>query len=208
MNKEIFTGALRGRVPESSLDYCYEVWKADPFRLHITSSRSTKLGDFSFQRSRSLQRISINHDLNIYQFLITYLHEVAHHRVYSKYGMGKKPHGVEWKLAFRSVMAPVLTGKVFPLDVLIPLKRHMTNPKASAGADFFLAKELKKYDTVKPGVDLVFLGDVKVGSAFEIKARVFKKLETRRTRVLCQELSNGKKYLISSHAEVALVDAP
>lgn len=206
MNKETLTGALRGRVPESALDYCYEVWKTDPFRLNITSSRSTKLGDFSFQRGRPLQRISINHDLNIYQFLITYLHEVAHHRVYAKYGLGKKPHGVEWKLAFRSIMAPVLSDKVFPRDVLIPLKRHMCSPKASAGADFFLAKELKKYDTVNQGLGLVFLGDLRVGSAFEIKARVFKKLETKRTRVLCQELSNGKKYLISSHAEVALVD--
>ncbi len=206
MNKETLTGSLRGRVPESALDYCYEVWKADPFRLTITSSRSTKLGDFNFLRGRSFQKISINHDLNIYQFLITYLHEVAHHRVYAKYGMGKKPHGVEWKLAFQSIMAPVLTVRVFPYDVLIPLKRHMANPKASAGADFFLAKELKKYDTVNQGPGLVFLGDIRVGSAFEIKARVFKKLETKRTRVLCQELSNGRKYLISSHAEVALVD--
>ncbi len=208
MELENWKKSFAGKVPESALDYCYRVWQQDPFQLTLTGNRITKLGDYSFVKGRLYQRISINQNLSVYQFLITYLHEVAHHRVFSQFGMGKKPHGIEWKRAFQELMMPMLTERVFPMDVLIPLRRHMVNPKASTSSDFFLIKELKKYDPSEIGNEetLVFLRDIRVGSAFEIKSRVFKKLETRRTKVLCQELSNGKRFLISSHAEVLLVE--
>ena len=101
-------------------------------------------------------------------------------------------------------MEPLLEVNIFPRDVLIPLKRHMMNPKASSGADFFLMVELHKFDQSEKEDDVQYLQQIKKGTHFEIRGRLFEKLETRRTRVLCLEITSGKKYLISSHAEVKI----
>ena len=161
------------------------------------------MGDFRYRSDQKVQKITINHDLNPYQFLITFIHEVAHHRVYAQHQISKKPHGPEWKRTFRFLMAPVMHDSIFPLDVLIPLRMYMANPKASTGADYFLMKELNKYNAPGKAFPGVLLGDLKIGARFELKSRIFLKLEVRRTRVLCREVATGKRYLISSHAEVA-----
>ncbi|MEX2567012.1 MAG: SprT-like domain-containing protein [Cyclobacteriaceae bacterium] len=206
VNKEDWSQLLKDKVPERALSYCYTLWEEEPFSFTISRSRSSKLGDFRYRSDQKIQKITINHDLNPYQFLITFIHEVAHHRVYSRYKTNTKPHGQEWKSTFRFLMGPVLHDRVFPKDILIPLRLHMNNPKASTGADFFLMKELKKYDAAKGSDGALLLGDLKIGALFELKARIFLKLETRRTRVLCKEVATGKRYLISSHAEVELQD--
>ena len=204
MKKEDWLKLLKGRVPENALSYCFSLWEENPFTFVISKTRSSKLGDFRYRSDQETQKITINNDLNPYQFLITFVHEVAHHRVYAQHQICKKPHGPEWKRTFRFLMAPVLHDRIFPLDVLIPLRMHMTNPKASTGADYFLMKELNKYNTPGNRLQGVLLGDLKIGAKFELKSRIFLKLEVRRTRVLCREVATGKRYLISSHAEVEM----
>lgn len=198
---EIFE-ALKGQVPENAAQYCYDLWAEDPFHFIISRSRATKLGDFRYRSDRKIQTITINHDLNIYQFLITYVHEVAHYRAFKQYGMSIKPHGAHWKSTFRNLMQPILSDLVFPKDVLIPLKRHLINPKASSGADIFLNREIKKYDIGNEETPLLYLNDIKKGEEFLLRGRKFEKQDTRRTRVLCLEIHSGKKYLISSYAEI------
>jgi hypothetical protein len=203
MKKEEWIRHIQGKVPDAALDYCFSLWKEKPFHFVISRSRSSKLGDFRFRRDQPIQKITINHDLNPYQFLITYIHEVAHHRVYAAHSHRCLPHGVEWKRTFQELMLPMIADRsVFPLDILIPLRRHMLNPKASSGADLFLMKELRKYDPQDPEMQKTLLSDVKLGEKFELKNRVFQKLESRRTRALCLEVATGKKYLISGHAAV------
>jgi hypothetical protein len=201
VKKEIFL-MLQQQVPENAAQYCFDLWLEDPFHFIISKTRSTKLGDFRFRSDRKIQTITINYDLNPYQFLITYIHEVAHYRAFKKWGLGIKPHGERWKSAFRSLMVPMLSDLVFPRDILIPLKRHMINPKASSGADLFLNREVRKYDKSKGESHTVYLNDLKIGEEFLLKGRKFKKENTRRTRVLCLEMDSGKKYLISAHAEI------
>jgi len=193
---------LQKQVPENAAQYCYDLWLEDPFHFIISNTRATKLGDFRFRSDRKIQTITINYDLNPYQFLITYVHEVAHYRAFKKWGLGIKPHGEHWKSTFRSLMIPMLSDLVFPRDILIPLKRHMINPKASSGADLFLNREVRKYDKGKELGHTVYLNDLKIGEEFLLKGRKFKKENTRRTRVLCLEMDSGKKYLISAHAEI------
>ena len=203
MKKEEWIRHIQGRVPDAALNYCFSLWEQKPFHFVISRSRSSKLGDFRFRRDQPLQKITINHDLNPYQFLITYIHEVAHHRVYAAHSIRCLPHGIEWKRTFQELMFPMIDDKsVFPVDILIPLRRHMHNPKASSGADLFLMKELRKYDTQDPDRLKTLLSDVKLGEKFELKHRVFQKLESRRTRVLCMEVATGKRFLISNHAAV------
>lgn len=206
MDQKDWMGFLKGKVPDVAIGYCYTLWRESPFHFVISRPRSSKLGDFTYRSNRTIQRITVNHDLNEYQFLITYIHEVAHHRVYARHGTRHQPHGVEWKREFQRLMYPLLEMRgVFPIDILIPLRRHMQNPKASAGADLFLMKELRKYDlNTLQNRQEILLSDLKPGTRFEFKARIFEKLETRRTRILCREVSTGRKYLISGHAPVEM----
>ena len=195
---------LKHRVPDNAVQYCWDLWHEDPFHFILTKSRSSKLGDFRYRTDRKVQQITINHDLNRYQFLITYIHEVAHYRAFKSDGLRIKPHGTEWKKTFQKLMAPVLSDLVFPKDILLPLKRYLINPKASTGTDLFLSREVRKYDLRELDKEVVYLSQIKPGEDFTLRGRQFKKEATRRTRILCLELATGKKYLISGNAEVGI----
>ncbi|WP_370690580.1 hypothetical protein [Algoriphagus sp.] len=100
-------------------------------------------------------------------------------------------------------MAPILNDSVFPKDILIPLRHHMQNPAASSSRDLFLMKEMSKYDLPNEfKSEQIFLSDLLPGKEFLLSGRKFKKGVTRRTRVLCEEVGSGKKYLVSRLAKV------
>lgn len=195
---------LKPHLPPSSLWYCVLLWEEFPFSFHIKKPRTTKLGDFRYRKDQKIQTITINSDLNPYQFLLTYIHEVAHLRAFEKFGSNHAPHGPEWKKTFQELMLPVLNESVFPKDILIPLRLHIRNPSASSARDLFLMKEMGKYDTDREKPAGSFLADLAPGSIFTVSGRKFKKGETRRTRVLCEEVATGKKFLISRLAKVVL----
>ena len=96
-------------LPAAALAYCAALWEQHQFELRVVRPRRTRLGDFT-KKPHERPRITINSNLNPYSFLITYLHEVAHHIVYSvRYKKKIAPHGPEWKQAFRELLLPVLS---------------------------------------------------------------------------------------------------
>jgi hypothetical protein len=203
-HEDKFLAAFQKHVPEAAANYCWNLWKEKPFNFFIAKARQSKLGDFRYRRDRKIQTITINHNLHPYQFLVTYIHEVAHFRAFEKYGLEILPHGIEWKMTFRELMIPVLNDAVFPKDILHALKRHMQNPKASSGADLFLGRVMRGYE--QTASEEFLLVDLPVGGIFELQGRRFKKELTRRTRILCAELNTGRKYLISAHAAVKKIE--
>jgi hypothetical protein len=198
--------ALSQHVPEAAVIYCLDLWKKIPFHFYITKSRGSKLGDFRYRSDKKFQTITINYDLNIYQFLITYLHEFAHHLTFSQFEGKIKPHGVEWKRNFQKILQPMLKEEVFPIDILIPLRRYALNPLASTLSDPFLAREVNKYNKGVSENPQTPLFQIPIGAQFLLSGRKFQKETPRRTRVICVEIATGKKYLISSHAEVTAID--
>lgn len=197
MTNHDFKDLLAKRVPTAALDYCVALWEEYPFHFKTVKKRATKLGDYCYDRRAQSHTITVNHDLNPYQFLITYVHEVAHRAVHQR---RQKPHGIYWKMKFQDLMSPLLEPEVFPEDVLEALTRHMRNPKASTAADPALAGILAQYDAERS--NLPTLAEVAVGGEFMFRERAFKKLEKKRTRAVCLDISNRKKYLISELAEV------
>lgn len=190
-------------IPAAAINYCLDLWVKIPFSFKVLKPRASKLGDFRYRKDRKIQTITINSDLNTYQFLLTYIHEVAHLHTFQKYGYMLPPHGIEWKKEFQSLMWPLLIDSVFPKDILIPLRNHMLNPAATSSRDLFLMKEMSKYDSNNEiRSDLIFLSDLLPGKEFFLSGRKFKKGETKRTRVLCEEIDSGKKFLVSRLAKV------
>ncbi len=193
-------------LPKSAIPYCIQLWEEIPFYFFVKPPRNTKLGDFRYRKDRSIQTITLNSDLNPYQFLLTFIHEVAHLRAFARFGTTHAPHGAEWKTLFKQLLEPILIESIFPRDILVPLRLHMRNPSSSSARDLFLMKEMSKYDTTHPEEAGVFLADLAPQSNFELAGRKFRKGETRRTRILCEELETGKKFLVSRLAKVTRLD--
>ncbi len=189
-------------IPQQALSYCEQLWLDTPFIFKIKNKRATKLGDYRYNPADKSHTITINNDLNPYAFLITYLHEVAHLRTFLTYGRKVSPHGAEWKHSFKLLTLPILHDGVFPHDVLQTLARYIKNPKASSCNDHQLQQILNSYDEAPTGI---YLTEIPLGQIFKLGKRAFKKESLRRTRFLCQEVTSGRKYLISKSAMVELI---
>lgn len=189
--------------PAEAVQYCFELWQKHNFKFIISKKRSSKLGDYKYHFVNKSHTITVNGDLNKFSFTVTYIHEIAHLVAGVEYGRKILPHGKEWKLVFKEIMSPILHNKVFPPDVLVPLQLYLKNAGASSCSDPQLLKALQQYDHWHEGV--VYLSDIKQGEKFEFNKRIFTKQELRRTRALCLDLGNNKRYLIAEIAKVSRV---
>ena len=201
---EKFRELIRKYVPENSVNYCVDTWVSKPFSFKVTRQRTSKIGDYRFKQKTGNHEITVNGNLNIYAFLITFLHEVAHMVQQMKYGDNKPPHGVAWKKIFQELMVPVLNEDIFPSDVLDRLEKHMKNPKASSQSDPVLSKVLRQYDRHNPAGNL-YLEELNEGAMFSLDGRIYTKIKKRRTRSVCMECKTGRKFLISEIAQVKKV---
>lgn len=174
------------------------------FDLKITSSRSTKLGDYRSPFKGQRHKITVNHNLNKYAFLITLVHEVAHLTAFEKHGHRIKPHGEEWKQEYKKLMHPFLHERILPDNVQFALISYLVNPAASSCADENLLRVLKSYD--KPNESIVHIEDLPIKTVFKISPeRYFEKGEKLRKRYKCIELATKRVYLFSPVAEVTPV---
>ena len=196
---------LKRHFPEPSVMMVSDIFLQRRFSLHFKRPRSSKLGDFRLPRTKnSFCTITLNMDLNPYQMLITYLHEVAHYDVYQQYGTLVQPHGIEWQTCFSILLQPFMNETIFPQDILAALHRHLQHIKASSTADVRLQRVLKQYDT-RP-TDLVTVEELPEGARFMTNnGLVFRKGAKQRTRYQCHCETNGRTYMVAALAEVKLM---
>ena len=117
-------------LPGAAVPLILEWLTGSNVQLHITRSRTTKLGDYRSPYGVKYHKISVNHDLNKYQFLLTLVHELAHLKTFEAFKNRVKPHGKEWKANFRDLMQPFLNEDVFPDDLLPVVRKYMVNPSS------------------------------------------------------------------------------
>lgn len=192
-------GILQKHVPEKSVDYCIHLWEVNPFKFKLRKSRQSKVGDFTCKHGQTPQ-ITVNDDLHPFLFLITYVHEVAHHHVHLRYGHRVEAHGEEWKNTFRDLLAPVMNPDVFPDNILRGLIRHMFNPKASTFSDPEMTELLRSVDAKWSRATL--LSEIPEGSLFGLHGKWFRKGVLQRTRVLCVEVKTKRKFLVPADMPV------
>ena len=200
-------------LPEKSIELIID-WLIDKkVRLRISNSRTTKLGDYRPPRPGLPSKISVNHNLNKYSFLITLVHEMAHHMVLGgidenpfffpfRRKKKPKPHGSEWQSSYRKLMAPLLNTDILPPDIIVSMKQYLENPKASTTADMQLFRILKKYD--KPdGSEII--ENLPFNAVFHLRnGLAFHKKEKIRKRYRCICINNGRMYLFNPMAQVFL----
>lgn len=205
MSKSVnFRTGIQRYIPQLALDEVCRLIDENSFFLKITRPRKTKKGDFRPDIRGNFHRISVNGDLNQYDFLITLIHEYAHLIVWLKHGRSAKPHGIEWKNEFRNHLLPFFELNVFPLDLKNAVLSFISNPAASSCVDIHLQKSLAKYNKHQT----LYLEDIKEGQLFVFdKNRLFEKGKRLRKRYQCEEVNTKKKYLFSPIAEVELYQA-
>ena len=201
-------------LPEAALEYLVILLLQRPINLSVVRHRTSKSGDFRPPQRGTPGRITVNGNLNPYAFLITLVHELAHHHAWldheqslKKFTLRRKtrplPHGREWKSKFGQLMKPCLNAEVFPPDILPVISCYMENPKASSSADHLLSKVLKQYD---PPDLTIRLEELPFDAVFTLHGkRFFRKKEKVRTRYRCLCLQTNRIYLVSPGAPVIIV---
>ncbi len=203
MTRQDLEHALIRYLPEQAVPALATLIMELHVHLRITKARSSKLGDYRAPHAGQGHRISVNHNLNQYAFMITLVHELAHLTTWNTHQHRVDPHGKEWKSEFQELMIPFLNQDIFPSDVLMALKAYMYNPAAASCSDPHLQKVLARYDEHP----VIHLEDIPDGALFSLpNGMIFKKGEKRRTRYRCIEQKSGRAYLVSGVAEVELLD--
>ncbi len=189
-------------IPEQAVENIWMFFQThSDLELKITRKRNTKLGDFRMLSGKGY-RISVNYNLNPYQFLLTLLHEMAHYLAYKKFGRRIKPHGREWKLIFGGLITEYIELLAFPEELIPILKKYAQNPKASTNGDGELFLRLSGYDKDRDE-RMKYVFQLTEGSLFSMEnGSLFKLQEKRRTRYKCINLKNNRSYLVHQNALV------
>ena len=186
-------------LPTSAKDLLRGFLNEHPIDIKVVNARKSKHGDFRKLPSGKVQ-ITLNFHENPYRFLITLLHEIAHHLAFKTYGYRIQPHGLEWKQCFRQISAPFLVEHIFPQPLLSVFAQHLKHPKASSDTDIKLSMALREFDTPTNKITIL---ELPLGAHFQLEnGRVFQKGPQRRKRFECREKGTNRLYLFQPNAEV------
>jgi hypothetical protein len=191
------TSNYKDFVPLKAIPFMEFLINEHNFTLKIVNKRATKHGDFRGLPNDKFQ-ITVNNNLNKHQFLLTLVHEIAHHVTHQKFGR-VQPHGKEWKAIFQHLMLPFLNPDIYPKEILPYLAQYLKNAKASTDADVNLSLALKG-NIAETGKNFIFA--ISYGSLFIFKDTIYKRGNKRRTRYECLNMVNKKVYLFNQNVEV------
>jgi SprT protein len=190
-------------IPEEAVPICTDWIVGLNIHLRITKERASKYGDYRPARDKNGHIITVNHNLNRYSFLITFIHEVAHLVCEKKYSRFAAPHGREWKREYSILLKFFLSKRIFPTDIEVALEAYSRDPAASSCSDENLLRVLKAYNVNKSHT-VIFLEQLPYGSVFRLNSRkkVFVKGPMMRKRFQCFEQPSGIEYRVNALAEV------
>jgi len=197
--------ALAAYLPDNTFDLVTAYLHHYKVHLTITRQRKSVLGDYRHAGQGGNHRISINGNMNKFEFLVTLLHELAHLLTFELHKNRVEPHGKEWKAQYSRLLVDFVQHKVFPPDIEKALKKSIINPAATANGETDLLLVLRRYDTVKKEGYLHII-DIPEGSLFETEnGRIFRKGARRRKRFECVEVKTGVHYTFSPISEVKIL---
>jgi SprT protein len=199
--------ALKAYLPEGAFEPVISLINQYKVHLTVTKARKSVLGDYRHAGMGANHKISVNGNLNKFEFLITLLHELAHLLCFEQYRNRVDAHGKEWKNIYSALLAEFIELNIFPPDIQKSLQKTLLNPAATANGETALLLVLRKYDEVKKEGHM-FVAHLPEGTLFEsLKGRVFKRGKKRRIRIECVEVATGQVYSFSALTEVRVIPA-
>lgn len=197
--------ALNAYLPDGAFEPVVALINQYKVHLTVTKARKSVLGDYRHAFQGANHKISVNGNLNKYEFLITLLHELAHLLCYEQYRNRVDAHGKEWKNIYGHLLSQFIQQGLFPDDIKKALSKTLLNPAATANGETKLLLVLRKYNEIKKaGVALV--ANIAEGILFEsLNGKIFRRGKKRRIRIECVEVATGQVYSFSALTEVKLV---
>ncbi len=206
MSPEEYKAILAKYMPAAAVEPIYDFMEQYHVHLHITRKRTSKLGDYRWpQRGHNYQEISVNGDMNPYQFLMVLLHEMAHLNTHQRHGNDIQPHGHEWQEQYRQLLQQYLP--CFPDDIATLIAQYTAHIPLSRTIEKQIDAQLRHYDPDYTPTDDLTLNQLAPGTAFRIvdkPQKLFRALEKRRTRWICLGLDDNRQYLVSGTARVTV----
>lgn len=195
------TARLREHLPVTAWPPV-EAWlREHPVQVRVVRDRRSKLGDYRSAHAGQPARVTVNAGLNPYAFLVTLVHEFAHHMAITKHRRSD-PHGPEWRAEYKRLMQPFLSVAVLPPDVLTALLLHLCKTPASSCADPMLMRALHRHDP-EPALRLEQLPE---RALFHYHTGIYVKGPRLRKRFRCECLGNRRIYLMDPLLEVRTHD--
>jgi SprT protein len=197
--------ALSAYLPDGAFEPVVQLIHQYKVHLTVTKARKSVLGDYRHAGLGANHKISVNGNLNKYEFLITLLHELAHLLCFEQYKNRVEAHGKEWKQIYSDLLAAFIRLGLFPQDIQKSLQKTLLNPAATANGETALLLVLRNYDAVKKEGH-AFVAHLQEGTLFEsFKGRIFRRGKKRRIRIECVELATGHVYSFSALTEVKVI---
>lgn len=193
----MFPKKLNNYIIPGALPFVNKWCEGYAVHLIIKNARETKLGDYSFAKGR--HQITLNYGLDAELSFHILTHEIAHMHARVEFGTGIKPHGIEWKNCFSSLIYETI--HLFQPEFQKILKDFAINPRAG----YYAYAPMVNYFQQKENPDKLVLQNLKFGDIFKSGNNVFKKGNKRKIRYICTEVKTGKKYSIHPLAPVEKV---
>ena len=197
--------ALADYLPDNTFELVVNYIHHYKVHLTVSKKRRSVLGDYRHAGMGGNHRISINGNLNKYEFLITLLHELAHLLTFEQFGHKAEAHGKEWKSNYSKLLVDFVQQQFFPPDIEQALQRSIRNPSATANGETELLLVLRKYD-LKKREGYYPVAELPDHCLFQMdNGKIFRKGEKRRKRYECTEIKTGLKYSFSPVSEVKMI---
>jgi hypothetical protein len=194
-----YRNILSKYIVQQAIDKAIEFVVQNKIIVRIKKERSSKLGDFRPGKIKQ-SKITINYNLTKDQFLITLLHEFAHFQVWNKTGNMHNPHGDKWKYEFALLIYEYIDIECFNPQLTELLRSVFAISEKKV---VFRKEKLHNYLITNASTEWDYVKDLEPESEFMLKnGRQFRMIEKRRTRYLCKDLENNKRYLVHGLAEI------
>ena len=199
--KSEFIAQMGHYFPPEARIFVAKIFTQENFYLEITPPRESKKGDYRHCHPLfGRPFITINDNLPPYEFLLVYLHEVAHHIAYKEHARNIRPHGKEWKAKYRQLFHELFAAVTLPDEVRSAFETHLKHIKSSSILDVTLNALFNKDKAKEPNE--VFVKELQPNDLFLCQKKVFRFDCMVRTRARCTMIRNERRYLVAGHAKV------
>jgi SprT protein len=196
--------ALSSFLPAGSYDIVVKYLLDYKIQLKLTKARKSLLGQYQHDLQTGKNSISVNGDLEPYNFLLTLAHEIAHCVCFNIHGNKVLPHGTEWQKINGIILKELIDAQIFPADIQQVLTKNLYTQRASC-TDAQLEAVLLRYDASKQ--HLLTIASLPTGTKFSIAdGSEFIIQEKRRTRYLCMNLQTRKQFLFPASYKVTRIE--
>lgn len=187
------------KIPAPARSYVHELIENSTFRIIMTNQRISRHGSFAVSRITRQPSVRISYQLTPHLFLLVFLHEAAHYKVWVHKGNRHVPHGKEWKSEFSLLLKPLIEIEELDKEFRQAVYNVMQKTRATFNNDLKLLSIINRLDG---GSNFKTVREFAEGESFVLSGKRFIKMKTLRTRTKCFCPDDKKYYLVSLNAQI------